>query len=229
MSVMAMTSFINAKGSIDQMGFALLFVPVAVYFSKELFKPSQSLRQVMTNRNVVSYSPQIVEDGDIGPVEADLIDSQQTMLPINNQADTQDEALDTEIVSNAQVRDINRRLFLRLIGTAGLGTFLMSVFTKEAQAAFFGSVPGPGTVSIKDSSGNQIDPAEKQPTDGYRVNEVDDASLPSYYGFINQDGAWYIAREDSSGSWRYSKGSSSFSTNWTGRAALAYDYFDVTF
>jgi hypothetical protein len=35
--------------------------------------------------------------------------------------------------------------------------------------------------------------------------------------------------EDSSSNFRYTKGSSSFSTNWTGRAGLTYDYFDSVF
>jgi len=40
--------------------------------------------------------------------------------------------------------DIDRRAFLKLIGTAGMSLFLFSMFTKKAEAAFFGSVPGPG-------------------------------------------------------------------------------------
>jgi hypothetical protein len=128
------------------------------------------------------------------------------------------------------IKDLDRRQFLKLLGGGSLGILAMSLFSpQKASAAFFGSVPGPGVVAIKDSSGNQIDPAEKSPTDGYRVSEIDDTSLPSYYGFVDKDGNWYVAKEDSSGSYRYSKGTSSFSTNWTGRAALTYDYFDAIF
>ena len=124
--------------------------------------------------------------------------------------------------------DIDKRAFIKLIGSAGLSVFILSLFTQKAQAAFFGSVPGPGTVALKDSSGNQIDPAEKQPTDGYKISQLDD-STPAYYGFTNKDGAWFIMKEDSSGNYRYAKGSSSFSTNWTGRALLSYDYFENIF
>lgn len=124
--------------------------------------------------------------------------------------------------------DLDRRHFLKLIGSAGLTLFLFSIFTKKAQAAFFGSMPGPGTISIKDSGGTVIDPAVKQPTDGYRINQIDDSS-PAYYGFVNKDGNWFIMKEDSSGNYRYSKGGSSFSTNWTNRASLTYDYFDAIF
>lgn len=124
--------------------------------------------------------------------------------------------------------DVDRRAFLKLIGTAGLSLFLFSMFTKKAEAAFFGSVPGPGTVSIKDSTGVKIDPAERQPTDGYKITDIDD-STPSYYGFVNKSGAWFIQKEGTSGDYRYTKGSSDYTTNWTGRAALSYDYFDNVF
>ena len=123
--------------------------------------------------------------------------------------------------------DKNRRVFIKLIGSAGISLFVFSLFTKKAQAAFFGSVPGPGTVALKDISGNPIDPAQNQPTDGYRISEVDDSS-PAYYGFTNKDGAWFIMRE-ASGVYRYVKGASSFSTNWTGRAGLSYDYYHNIF
>lgn len=125
--------------------------------------------------------------------------------------------------------DVDRRMFLKLIGSAGLSLFLFSVFTKRAEAAFFGSVPGPGTVSIKDASGNKINPSERQPTDGYKITDIDDSS-PAYYGFVNKDGAWFIQKEDTAtGAYRYVKGTSSYSTNWTGRAGLSYDYFDNVF
>lgn len=125
--------------------------------------------------------------------------------------------------------DIDRRMFLKLIGSAGLSLFLFSLFTKRAEAAFFGSVPGPGAVTIKDSGGNKIDPAEKQPTDGYKITDFDD-STPSYYGFVNKDGAWYIQKEDTlTGTYRYAKGSSTYSDNWDDRENLSYDYFDNVF
>ena len=124
--------------------------------------------------------------------------------------------------------DIDRRQFLKLISSAGLSLFLFSIFAKKAEAAFFGSVPGPGTVALKDTAGAQIDPAIKTPTDGYKISQIDDSS-PAYYGFVDKNGAWFIMKEDSSGNYRYTKGASSFSTNWTNRASLTYDLFDVIF
>lgn len=124
--------------------------------------------------------------------------------------------------------DKNRRVFLKLIGSAGLTVFFATIFTKKAEAAFFGSVPGSGTISLKDASGVKIDPAEKQPTDGYKITQVDD-STPAYYGFMNKSGAWFIQREEATGAYRYAKGTSDFATNWTGRAGLSYDYYDTVF
>jgi len=123
--------------------------------------------------------------------------------------------------------DVDKRQFLKLISSAGVTLFLFSIFAKKAEAAFFGSVPGPGTIAIKDSTGVVIDPAISTPTDGYKITEVDDAS-PAYYGFLEKAGKWFIMKE-TSGAYRYSKGSSGFSTNWTNRASLAYDYFDAVF
>ena len=126
--------------------------------------------------------------------------------------------------------DSERRRFIRIIGTAGTSLFLLSIFTKRAQAAFFGSVPGPGTVALKETAGTQIDPAIKHPTDGYKIARLDD-STPAYYGFLNKDHAWFIMREESNGTYKYAKGASEFlSTGWDIRnTTLTYADFDDVF
>jgi len=106
---------------------------------------------------------------------------------------------------------------------------MLFVFQEKASASFFGSGGGPGIVSVKDSSGNKIDPSEKQPTDGYNISEIDDDTTPAYYGFVHKDGNWYIAKEGVGGSYRYVSGSSNFSVSWAIRATLSYDYFDNVF
>jgi len=127
------------------------------------------------------------------------------------------------------IKDMDRRKFLKLLGGTSMGMFIMAMFVpKNASAAFFGSVPGPGTVSLKDTSGNQIDPAIKAPTDGYNITEIDDSGSPAYYGFVDKDGNWYIT-EEVSGTYLYFKGSTNFSASWTGRAGLSYNYFDLIF
>lgn len=128
------------------------------------------------------------------------------------------------------VADNDKRLFLKLIGSTSFSLLLMALFTKKAQASFFGSAPvGPGVVAIKDSAGNKIDPAEKNPTDGYEITEIDDSATPAYYGFVKKTGAWYIMQEDSTGAYRYAKGDSGFSTAWLGKGLLTYGYFNDIF
>lgn len=64
----------------------------------------------------------------------------------------------------------------------------------------------------------------------YKISDTDSSSDPKYYGNVAADGSWYIMKETTSaGTYRYCKGASSYSTNWTGRASLTYDYFDVIF
>ena len=45
----------------------------------------------------------------------------------------------------------------------------------------------------------------------------------NYYGFEKADGKWYIMRE-SSGSYRYAKGTADFADSWTDKANLSYNY-----
>lgn len=137
-------------------------------------------------------------------------------------------AIEPEVVVG--VPDNDKRLFLKLIGSTGFSLLLMALFTKKAQASFFGSAPlGPGVVGIKDIAGNRVNPAEKNPTDGYKITNIDGAGTPAYYGFVKSTGAWYIMEEGATGAYRYAKGSTSFSTNWTNRATLTYDYFNTVF
>jgi hypothetical protein len=138
--------------------------------------------------------------------------------------------LNSDEAPDPNIQDNKKRQFLKILGGGGVSLFLtMFVFKQNASAAFFGSGGGPGVVALKDSAGTKIDPAEKQPTDGYNITEIDDLPPTSYYGFVHKNGNWYIAKEDNSGTYRYAKGSSSFSTNWTNRATLTYGYFNTVF
>lgn len=125
--------------------------------------------------------------------------------------------------------DPERRKFLKLISAAGGSLFMMTLFTKKAEAAFFGSMPGPGTVAVKNTLGVQIDPAEKKPTDGYRITDIDDSGADVYYGFVNKDGGWFIQKETSTGAYRYFKGDSSYADSWAVKTTLGYSTFDLIF
>ena len=211
--IFTVTGIFSAE-EFPQILFSLMFLPVAFYFWRLMVV--KNAYQKLQTTNLAPYAPTYPQ-------------SPGNQLNPNNPVRVDDHPIEGEQLSEDQVKDINKRLFLKLIGGAGFTTFLFALFTKSSQAAFFGSVPGPGTVAIKDSSGNPIDPAEKQPTDGYEVSQVDDTSIPAYYGFVDKDGNWYIAKEGAGGEYRYYAGSSDFATNWTNRSGLQYDYFNNIF
>jgi hypothetical protein len=123
------------------------------------------------------------------------------------------------------VSDIDKRAFLKLIGAAGLSFFLFSFLRRRTDNLFGGQIASTGVTALENASGNRIDPAEHQPTDGYTISEIDEGEI-TYYGFINKDGAWFIMREDiDTNSYRYAKGDSAFPENWVNRERLKYDYF----
>ncbi|HUD44297.1 MAG TPA: hypothetical protein VMR41_02010 [Patescibacteria group bacterium] len=130
------------------------------------------------------------------------------------------------------IQEERKRQFLKIIGSTSLGLFILYMLNpKPASAAFFGSMPGPGTISIKDSSGNKIDPAIQQPLDGYSIaNYSDSGSYPHYYGFLNKNGAWYVLKDtgDANGTFLYANGTSG-TYNWANVSSLTYATFDTTF
>ena len=121
--------------------------------------------------------------------------------------------------------DIDKRAFLGLIGISGISLFLYWVFFKKAGTPLFESASESGTVSLQDTTGHKIDPAEKQPTDEYRITEIDD-SIIAYYGFTHKNDSWFILRIDTdTGSFRYVRGNSDFAEGWNDREKLKYDYY----
>ena len=233
LTIITIIGFFQAE-SIAQVISAVLFFPLVIYFGQFILPRKQRSLPIAppaSPEEETLATPEMKEE------EEEEIDEQKEELEeniavTNEEVDKEgqentDEALEGKVLGNGF--DLNRRMFLKLIGSAGITLFLFSIFTKKAEGAFFGSVPGTGTISIKDTTGAKIDPAIKQPTDGYTLAQVDDGVSNTYYGYLNKDGAWYILREDSSSNYRYTKGGSSFATNWTNRASLTYDYFDAIF
>lgn len=67
--------------------------------------------------------------------------------------------------------------------------------------------------------------------DGYAASDTDESDgTYNYYGFLKADGSWYIMRitKDNTAI-RYFTGVSGYTTNWTNKAGLSYDYFNVIF
>ncbi|MBI5044621.1 MAG: hypothetical protein HZC02_01735 [Candidatus Levybacteria bacterium] len=224
-SIITILGFLQAQSSAEIIS-AILFFPFFIYFFR-LVLPQQRKAVPLVTHTKIDAIPLHIEIKKIFDETEETISVD--IEPIGEGDENTEAEADSETDNILNRLDIDRRMFLKLIGSAGITVFLFSLFTKRAQGAFFGSVPGPGTVAIKDTTGAKIDPAIKQPTDGYTLAQLDDSSSTAYYGYLNKDSAWYILKEDSSGNYRYVKGSSSFSTNWTNRASLTYDYFDAVF
>lgn len=73
-------------------------------------------------------------------------------------------------------------------------------------------------------------PVDSDPLAKYKIADVDDSSDPKYYGFTRADGAWYILKEDTTGSpktYRYVKGADSY--DFSNRASETYGYFHTVF
>jgi hypothetical protein len=133
------------------------------------------------------------------------------------------------LLAPAAKLDVNRRDFLKLLGSAGILAVILGLFSRRgAIPNLIGSAGGADSVTIKDSAGNAIDPAQDSPTAGYSISQIDD-SVPSYFGFVNKNGSWFIMREGEDSAFRYVKGDTNFSLNWEDRTDLNYNYFDRVF
>lgn len=209
-TIMAVMGFVGTS-SIPQLVSALLFLPMALYFWVLILPKKNKKLPIPDKMLAIQAIPS--KEGKITKGNIKKIDEEQAPSG-----------------KFGKGFDLDRRMFLKLISSTGLMVFIFSIFSQKAEGAFFGSVPGPGTVALKDASGVVINPAQLQPTDGYKIARVDDSS-PAYYGFIRKDGAWFIMREESDGTYKYAKGSSGFSANgWSVRnTSLTYSDFDITF
>lgn len=147
------------------------------------------------------------------PKKGDKKDDERLVVKIESENNTRKEPV--EIV------DIDKRAFLKMIGAAGFSFFIFSLFTRRVEDLIFNKKPG-------DLSGGG-DTSLIEPTAGYRVTEISTEDY-NYYGFVNKEGNWYIMREDpTEGSFRYVKGDLSFSSGWTRREKMKYDYFHSVF
>lgn len=124
--------------------------------------------------------------------------------------------------------DVNRRDFLKLIGSAGILALILGLFGRRGGIPNLLGNVNLESVTLKDPSGNVINPAQDSPTDGYSISQVDDSS-PSYFGFVKKGGGWFIMREGEDSSFRYVKGEANFGANWVNRNRLDFNYFDKVF
>lgn len=122
------------------------------------------------------------------------------------------------------VVDFDKRALLKLAASVGISYFAYSIFSRKAEGLLMGRAPDSGTVTLQKPDGQTINPAETQPTDGYQIAEIDEGEI-SYFGFIDTKSHWFIMKENTAGSFRYTKGESGFPNNWGIRGKLKYDYY----
>lgn len=74
------------------------------------------------------------------------------------------------------IGDFDKRLFLKVLGTAGVGVFAATMFPKKADALIMGSTPSSSVVGLKDDSNTRINPATEESLQsllsGQGVNKV---------------------------------------------------------
>jgi hypothetical protein len=63
--------------------------------------------------------------------------------------------------------------------------------------------------------------------DAWTISDIDNSSDPEYYGFLRADGSWLIVENTGGTQFRYDTGTSEYSTNWTNRASLTYQYYNL--
>lgn len=153
----------------------------------------------------------------------------EALLLTNNPGAADRVSESKSFLSPTEKLDVDRRNFLKLIGSAGILAVILGIFSRKSGIpSFLGNVGGADSVTLKNPSGNVIDPATNSPTAGYNISQIDD-SVPSYFGFINKDGAWFIMKESEKKAFLYARGDSDFARNWSNRTKLAYDFFDNVF
>lgn len=67
----------------------------------------------------------------------------------------------------------------------------------------------------------------------YFIHDIDESAYPHYYGFINNEGDWYIIREGSDASVRYYRKQfrsvGLYSEAWNDRTKLQYAFWETSF
>lgn len=147
--------------------------------------------------------------------------------------------------------NLEKRDKLKLFGLGAVGVLAMSLIPKKTEALLFKDKDTQNDVlNLKDGlidfKGNRIqnvttpvsntDVATKGYVDSMSTGGVtielsdwDDTTLPSYYGYLDADGNWRIKKIGSDNTIKYAKGTTNYTTNWTNRAGLSYDYYDGVF
>lgn len=234
-AVTLIASFVSLKGLMTEVGtparvFQILFAPITLYLIFRLIRPQSSTSGPITIYCLI-VSAALVTIGLTSANSTPQLIGSLVFLPLviyflillvwprPNLAAHPAQRGDGD-AQRPQNFDVDRRNFLKLLGGAGLLALLSGLFAKRADLLF----PSPDRRPDQDS----IESPEKSPTAGYLVTEIDDSET-AHFGFTNKHGQWYIMKQSANNSYRYAKGDRDFTSNWTNRALLKYDYFENTF
>lgn len=144
----------------------------------------------------------------------------------NEQAEKTEEKVVIEKTASVGISDIDKRAFLKLIGASGILFFLISIFGRRVESLLFGQNP---TQAQENLTADKTSSTPASSRDEYRISGIDNEA-GGYFGYIKEDGGWYIMKGDpSTRSFLYVKGNSKFPENWENRENLKYDYYNNIF
>jgi len=90
----------------------------------------------------------------------------------------------------------------------------------------------PRSVKLEDIGASLLNPATEETlqlisnnSSAYKVSDLDSGTT-SYFGYVKPDGTWYILKLTDTEA-RYVKGTTNYTTAWTGRAGLTYTYYNL--
>lgn len=127
------------------------------------------------------------------------------------------------------ITDRDKRAFLKLIGATSVSLLLYSILSKRPQFFLQKGTLGSESPLLTDITGRKTPSQDPSPINEYKITELDDDVI-TYYGFLHQQGHWYIMKQDTiKGTFRYTRGNSDFSKYWANRTKLTYTYFDKIF
>jgi len=104
----------------------------------------------------------------------------------------------------------------------------------EVSLASGSSVEVTGTIGISAGSvlpvSGDIEAAPANPTDKYKLSDMDTGGATEYYGYIDKDENWYILQLTTTAA-RYCSGAGGYPAAWDDRVppGQTYDYFDEVF
>ncbi len=225
----------------------LLFLPVVIHFGLVVFRPNKGHKLLLYYDFIIVNIMAI--SGFLGATNTAELISAALFIPLAAyfwilvlpkrgkkldqdfvEAKTEEKA--PEVVSETKEEptiekdfDMDRRTFIKLVGSVGVGVFFLSLFTKKVENTFFGNA---NVGALPEGTTQNAATAVSDSTLGYKISEIDDSN-PTYFGYIDRTGRWYIMKETDTGSFRYARGEENFTKNWKNRANLVYGLYDSAF